>query len=103
MLIFLLGAALVLVSSSYNRIGLSLARETVQQMEAKLPIVDFDDPESGDKGRREKRRNKGRKYNKANLPVNPSPDVRTTTSVSHWFYGMPSLPTLQSDVIVIEK
>ena len=31
----------------------------------------------------------------------PSLNVRTTSVVNHWFYGMPSLPTLQSDVIVL--
>ena len=98
----LLGAMLILAIFIYDQTGPSLAQQTVvQERDAKPPVVDFDAPESDDKEKREKRRKKGHKYDKADLPVNPSPEVRTTTSVSHWFYGMPSLPTVQSDVIVL--
>lgn len=99
---FVLLGTMLLATLIYDRVGSSLAQQTdVQEREAKLPVVDFDAPESSDKEKREKRRKKGRKYDKADLPVNPSPAVRTTTSVSHWFYGMPSLPTVQSEVVVL--
>src|SRR5687767_3670517 len=100
--LFLLGAMLILAVFMYGQVGPSLAQQTtVQERDAKLPVVYYDAPESTDKEKLEKRRKKGLKYDKANLPVNPSPEVRTTTFVSHWFYGMPSLPTLQSDAIVL--
>ena len=98
----LLGAMLIAAIFISDQTGSSRAQQTaVQEREAKLPVVYFDAPESNDKDKREKRIKKGRKYDKADMPVNPSPEVRTTTSVSHWFYGMPSLPTLQSEVIVL--
>ena len=98
----LLGAILISAILMYDQAGPSLAQQTeVQEPDAKLPVVYCDAPESADKARREKRREKGLKYDKADLPVNPSSELRTTTTVSHWFYGMPSLPTLESDVIVL--
>jgi hypothetical protein len=98
----LLGSMLIAAIFIYDQASSSRAQQTaVQERDAKLPVVDFDAPESSDKEKRERRRKKGRKYDKADLPVNPSPEVRTTTSVSHWFYGMPSLPILQRDVIVL--
>jgi hypothetical protein len=99
--IFLLAVMLVLASFSYNWNGMSLAQQTLQERDAKLPIVDYDAPESSDKEKREKRRKKGRKHNGASIPVNPSAELITSTSVSHWFYGMPPLPTVQSDIIVL--
>jgi hypothetical protein len=97
----LLGAILLLAICINDQIGPSRAQQTaLQDRDAKPPIVDFDAPESSDKEKREKRRKKGRKFDNAEMPVNPSPEVRTSTTVSHWFYGMPSLPTVQSDVIV---
>ena len=98
----MLGAILIPATFFYNQVGLSIAQQTtLPERDAKLPIVDYDAPETGDEEKREKRKKKGLKYNKSDLSVNPSPELVTTTSVSHWFYGMPSLPTLQSDVIVI--
>lgn len=63
--IFLLAATLTLATFSYNRSGMSLAQQTLQERDAKLPIADYDAPESNDKEKREKRRKKGRKYNDA--------------------------------------
>ena len=65
----LLGAILISAILMYDQAGPSLAQQTeVQEPEAKLPVVYFDAPESADKARPEKRREKGLKYDKADLP-----------------------------------
>ena len=89
----LLGAMLIAAIFIYDQASSSSAQQTaVQERDAKLPVADFDAPESSDKEKRDKRGKKGRKYDKADLPVNPSPEVRTTTSVSHCFMGCRLFP-----------
>ena len=92
---------LVVAISLYARVDSSLAQETPQEPEAELPIVDYDAPEPADKEKREKRRAKGQKYGKADPPINPSIGEMSSTSSSHWFYGLTPLPTAQSEVVVV--
>lgn len=99
--LILLAVTLVLATFSYDQTERSFAQQILQERDTKLPVVDYDAPESKDKARRERRRRKGRKYNNAMMPVHPSAEVITSTSASHWFYGMPPLPTAQSDILVL--
>ena len=93
---------LVVAISLYAGIDGSLAQETQQEPEAELPIADYNAPEPADKEKREKRRAKGQKYNsKGDPPINPSEGDVTSTTYSHWFYGLTPLPTAQSQAVVI--
>ena len=91
----------VLSLALYARIGSSSAQGKPQAPSAEPPIADFDAPEPRDKVKRDKRKAKGRKYDKADFPVDPSRGERIQTETSHWFYGLPALPTAQSDVVLI--
>lgn len=102
LLVFTLTLATVVVSAAlYLRSDPSLAQVTSQEPNAELPITDYDAPEPADKAKREKRRSKGRKYDKADFPVDPSLGENIQVETSHWFYGLPALPTAQSEVVLI--
>jgi hypothetical protein len=82
------------------RVDMSLARETPQEPEAELPIVDYNAPEPADREKRERRRAKGEKY-KGDRPIDPKIGEMTRTTYEHWFYGLTPLPTAQSEAVIV--
>lgn len=67
--------------------------------ESQLPVADYSAPEPTDEMERDKRRAKGKKYDKTELTVDPYSDVVTTSS--HWASGLPAIPVERSSLIIV--
>lgn len=101
LLVITLALAAAVPPALYPRLGSSLAQVTSQEPDGELPVADYNAPEPADKVRRDKRRARGRKHDKATFSVDPSLGENVQVESSHWFYGLPALPTAQSAVVVI--
>ena len=77
-------------------------RPTVAEIEAEFPSVAFDEPEEPDETKRAKRRAKDERYDgKHMVQENPSKSSAGSVLVNDWAMGLPSLPTAQSEVVVV--
>ena len=67
--------------------------------ESKLPVVVYDAPEADDPGEKQRRIARGEKYEKADLVIDPTADV--VTSTAHWAEGLSAIPADMSDAVVV--
>jgi hypothetical protein len=76
--------------------------EKIKDRLSKLPIVDYDTPEPLDPEKLAARRQKGKKFDKARSPIDPSSKVVHTAIHNDWELGLSSaLPVTQSRAIFI--
>jgi len=72
-----------------------------QELEARLPTIDYDSPEPTNPEEKAKRRNRNRHYDGKHLVTsNPYASTSGVTEVSEVFLDLPALPVVQSDVIL---
>jgi hypothetical protein len=77
-------------------------RQTVAEIEAESPSVDYNEPEEQDATKRAKREAKnGRFDGKHMVQNNPSKGVSGAVLINDWEAGLPALPAAQSKVVVI--
>ena len=67
------------------------------------PIADYLAPEPTDPQQHEKRKARGKKYDKVLVPIDPTAAGLVQTTSSHWDMDLPPLPAKQSNLIVIGK
>ena len=72
-----------------------------QELEARVPTIDYDSPEPTNPTEKEKRRKRNRHYDGKHL-VTSNPDNSTAGVIedSEVFFDLPALPVVQSDVIL---
>jgi hypothetical protein len=75
---------------------------TEQQIADQLPIADAIAPEPIDPDKRARKRTKGKRYdNSGSEPIKEAPYPYQRTWSTHWWKGLPAIPTTQSDIILI--
>jgi hypothetical protein len=75
------------------------APQKTADFESQYPIADYAAPEPSDPKERERRRNKAKKYNNKKGGVDPYSD--STFQPSDWARGLPALPAMQSEAVII--
>lgn len=79
-----------------------IRRQTVAEIEAEFPSVDYEEPEEPDETKRAKRRAKNKRFDgKRLVKPDPSKSIRGTVRTNDWEAGLPALPAAQSKVVVI--
>jgi hypothetical protein len=77
-------------------------RQTVAEIEAESPSVDYNEPEEQDATKRAKRQAKNSRFDgKRMVQDDPSKSVRGSVLVDDWEVGLPALPAAQSKVVVV--
>lgn len=72
-----------------------------QELEARVPTIDYDSPEPTNPEEKAKRRKRNKHYDgKGLVDSNPSDSGSATTLDSEVFFDLPALPVTQSDVIL---
>src|SRR5215212_2374518 len=74
-------------------------QEKMAELENRLPIADYNEPEPSDPEVQQRRRKKGAKYDKPEVTVDAYSEL--VVGSSHWANGVPAFPIQQSTVIVI--
>jgi hypothetical protein len=73
----------------------------VQTDEEQWPITDYERPLPSEPEKRAKRLARGKKYDKPKVPVEPAANYGQSITNDHWYLSIPSLPTTESNIIVI--
>lgn len=74
-----------------------------QEPSDRLPVADYDAPETPDPKKRAKRRAKGARYDGRHTKIIEMPEVREVTEAESWIERLPPLPVSQSDVVALGK
>lgn len=73
------------------------------EFKSQFPMAAYDAPAPADPDVREKRRKKGKKYDKAIIPLEEDEDADTITSTIDWAVELPALPVAQSRAVVVGR
>lgn len=98
----LICSGLLLLATGTGMTALQSSDEP-KRKKAQYPIADYNAPEPVDPQEKAKRRKKGKKYDNATMPINPSAERVLQTSVDHFLPGTPALPVAQSAVVILGK
>lgn len=100
--LFLLMASTFLVASTIPRQKEFMSVGQDQTEESRLPVANFDATEPVDPEEKAKRRARSKHYNRQNSrPISEAPYSFERISSTYWWKDLPSIPVLQSDVILV--
>lgn len=79
----------------------STNQEGKKHKRAEYPVVDYNAPESGDAGKRAKRRKKGEKYNDSPTRITPSPEIVKSFDYIPFPPDITALPVAKSASVIV--
>jgi hypothetical protein len=83
--------------------GLQSGSREPQHKKPPYPVVDYNAPEPSEPDKRAKRREKGKKYDKAIMSVNPSPELTEQIQHIHFPPEITALPVSISAAVIVGK
>src|SRR3712207_6769337 len=98
----LICSGLLLLATGTGMTALQSSDES-KRKKAQYPIADYNAPEPADPQEKAKRRKKGKKYDNATMPINPSAERVLQNSVEHFLTGTPALPVSRSAAVILGK
>lgn len=107
-LLLLLGMLAIAIATSIATMqgkygeGKDQKKYSNEEFNKQFPMTDYLSSEPSDQNARAVRQSKSKKYNDAQLPLNPSASADTViSSTLHWTSGLTALPVAQSQAVVV--
>jgi hypothetical protein len=105
-IIAILTAALMALQNGGQRAKAGQYKSKSQAMverENKYPVAEYEEPEPADLNEREKKRAKGKKYEKDKSELSVDPHSELVTTSGHWASSLSAIPSDESTAIVVGR